>query len=76
MIEDWAEYPDRGLVRRELYPWNDHEPGRYSDETIGFLNKQLWRVAPKLEVKVTELADLTTPSERQVQISTHILNPI
>jgi hypothetical protein len=55
MIE---EFPDRGLVRRELYPWNDHEPDRFSQESLDFLNQQMKSVAPKLEVRATELPDL------------------
>src|SRR6201986_5378631 len=38
MIE---EFPDRGLVRRELYSWNDHEPDRFSQESLDFLNQQM-----------------------------------
>lgn len=52
------EFPDQGLVRREIYPWNDHEPNRYSDETLAFLNSELAQVAPKCEAKVTELPTL------------------
>src|SRR5690606_1942832 len=49
-----------GFARREAYPWNDHEPGRYSDETIEFLNSKLRDMAPKCVVKVTELPLLGT----------------
>jgi hypothetical protein len=55
---DISELPDQGLVRREIYPWNDHEPDRFSQETLDFLNKELETVAPKCEVKVTELPTL------------------
>jgi hypothetical protein len=51
-IED---YPDKGSVRRELYPWNHHEPDRFSSEAIQTLNDEMKRVAPKLEVRVAEL---------------------
>lgn len=53
-----AEFPDQGLVRREIYPWNTHEPDRYSNETLEFLNRELAQVAPKCEAKVTELPTL------------------
>ncbi|KAL2271745.1 hypothetical protein VTJ83DRAFT_1116 [Remersonia thermophila] len=43
------DLPDRGAVRREVYPWNAHEPDRFSDESLAFLNEQLAAVAPKLE---------------------------
>lgn len=52
------DLPDQGLVRREIYPWNDHEPNRFSQETLSFLNGQLQNVAPKCEVRVTELPTL------------------
>ncbi|KAE8451279.1 hypothetical protein EG329_004444 [Mollisiaceae sp. DMI_Dod_QoI] len=52
------DLPDQGLVRREIYPWNDHEPNRFSQQTLGFLNGQLKDVAPKCEVRVTELPTL------------------
>lgn len=54
-IED---YPDRGLVRRELYPWNVHEPDRFLDASLEHLNKQMESIAPNLEVKIIELPDL------------------
>ena len=56
------EYPDKGLVRREQYPWNDHEPERTSDECLQFLNNELASIAPKLEVKVSELPLLSAGS--------------
>jgi len=55
---DINDLPDQGLVRREVYPWNDHEPNRFSQETIDFLNAELADVAPKCEVRVTELPTL------------------
>jgi hypothetical protein len=60
---DWKEltvedYPDRSLVRRELYAWNIHEPDRCSEASVQYLNDAMARFAPKLEVRVTELQDL------------------
>ncbi|KAL1611863.1 hypothetical protein SLS60_000084 [Paraconiothyrium brasiliense] len=49
------DYPDKGFVRRELYPWNQHEPDRFSPEALQFLNDEMKRIAPKLEVRVAEL---------------------
>lgn len=54
------DYPDKGLVRREHYPWNHHEPDRFSDECLNILNQELANIAPKLEVKASELPVLTT----------------
>ena len=52
------DYPDKGLVRREIYPWNSHEPDRYSEASVKYLNEILQKVAPKLAVGITELDDL------------------
>ena len=49
------DYPDKGYVRRELYPWNEFEPDRFSADVLKVLNNEVDRIAPKLEVKVTEL---------------------
>jgi len=50
---------DQGTVRRECYPWNTFEPDRCSDESVAFLNAEMSKVAPKLEVKATKLPALT-----------------
>ncbi|KAF2031262.1 hypothetical protein EK21DRAFT_111087 [Setomelanomma holmii] len=56
--------PDKGFVRREQYPWNEHEPNRFSKECLQLLNEQMANVAPKLEVKIAELPLLSsTPSK-------------
>ncbi|KAF2751865.1 hypothetical protein M011DRAFT_435013 [Sporormia fimetaria CBS 119925] len=52
---DVDEYPDRGLVRREQYPWNTWEPDRFSEESLNCMNEQMAAVAPKLEIKKTSL---------------------
>lgn len=49
------DLPDWGTVRREVYPWNDFEPDRFSDESLAFLNEQLAEMAPKCCVKVAQL---------------------
>lgn len=66
---DTSLLPDQGLVRREVYPWNDHEPDRFSQETLDFLNAELASVASRCEVKVTELPTLIE-SAGESQIST------
>lgn len=52
------EYYESTAVRRELYAWNTHEPNRFSDESLEELNDQLSNVAPKLEIRATELPAL------------------
>ncbi|KAJ2905606.1 WD tetratricopeptide repeat domain-containing protein [Zalerion maritima] len=49
------ELPDHGMVRREVYPWNRHEPNRFSDEALTFLNNELAIMAPKCVVQVAQL---------------------
>ncbi|OCL04336.1 hypothetical protein AOQ84DRAFT_120174 [Glonium stellatum] len=49
------DYPERGYVRRELYPWNSYEPDRFSAESLKFLNDEMSKVAPKLGVVATDL---------------------
>lgn len=52
---DLELWPDSGLVRRECYPWNDVEPDRFSQESLGFLNAEMAKVAPKLQVRAVAL---------------------
>ncbi|KAH8815682.1 hypothetical protein F5884DRAFT_664455 [Xylogone sp. PMI_703] len=55
---DINSLPEQGLVRREIYPWNHHEPNRFSDESLNFLNEELKAVSTKCVAKVTELPTL------------------
>ncbi|KAK7398269.1 hypothetical protein QQX98_012359 [Neonectria punicea] len=50
-----ADLPDDGLVRREIYPWNDHEPDRFSPEALAALNSRLRLIAPKCAIEVATL---------------------
>jgi hypothetical protein len=60
-IPEPDEYPEWGRVRREVYPWNSHEPDRSTQESLASLNELLATAAPKLEARITELPDLTKP---------------
>jgi len=53
------DLPDLGSVRKELYPWNTHEPDRFSDATLQFLNNEVSKVAPSCEVHAVSLPLLT-----------------
>ncbi|KAL1853678.1 hypothetical protein VTK73DRAFT_8904 [Phialemonium thermophilum] len=55
--------PDRGAVRREVYPWNTYEPDRFSQETLAYLNESLETVAPKCAVRVSTLPVLHQDGE-------------
>jgi hypothetical protein len=50
-----SDFPDWGMVRREVYPWNVYEPDRFSDESLHFLNKELSTMAPKCVVQAATL---------------------
>lgn len=52
------DLPDQGLVRREIYPWNHHEPDRFSKQSLDILNTELAAVAPKCIAQVAELPTL------------------
>lgn len=49
------ELPNQGRARRELYPWNHHEPDRFSEESLKFLDREIKKVAPKCEVRAVSL---------------------
>ncbi|KAL8686086.1 MAG: hypothetical protein Q9218_007359, partial [Villophora microphyllina] len=62
---DWnprTDLPEQGHARRELYPWNHHEPDRFSKENLSILNERIKKIAPKCEVRVTSLPVLETQS--------------
>lgn len=44
-----------GGCRREVYPWNDHEPDRYNEETVASLNATMAGSSKKVEIKVVDL---------------------
>lgn len=50
---DSSTWPDSGMVRREVYPWNSFEEDRLTE--LSTLNDMMSDVAPKLEVKAVEL---------------------
>lgn len=67
---DVDEYPDKGYVRREQYPWNEYEPDRSSQECLQLLNEMLMEIAPKLEVRVSELPLLSSNSSTKAPTPT------
>jgi hypothetical protein len=57
-----------GLARREIYPWNKHEPDRMSKESLDEINSKLKDLAPNLEARVSilpALSILTLTDEQQ-----------
>ncbi|KAI7221680.1 hypothetical protein KC333_g1600 [Hortaea werneckii] len=52
-----SSWLDHGMVRREVYPWNEYEPDRLNE--LPQLNVLMEKVAPQLEVKVVDLPELT-----------------
>jgi hypothetical protein len=69
------DYPDKGSVRRERYPWNEHEPKRVCPESIRFLNEELSAVAAKLEVKAVSLPILLSHDEPAKYVVSTTLAP-
>ena len=52
------DLPEQGMVRREVYPWNDHEPNRCNEEELRPINTQLKDIAPSCEVRAVALPTL------------------
>ena len=50
-------------ARREIYPWNDHEPDRFSEEIMSAINSDLETCAPKCKVVAVNLPLLTQPKD-------------
>lgn len=49
------DLPENGAARREIYPWNGHEPDRVSDESLFFINTEFKKHGPKCEIRAVEL---------------------
>ena len=58
--------PEDGSVLRQIYPWNGHEPDRFSEEHLSNLNYEISKVAPKCEVLVTELPLLRNQDSNKI----------
>ena len=52
------DLPEQGMVRREVYPWNDHEPDRCDEEDLQNINTRLKDIAPSCEVRAVALPTL------------------
>lgn len=52
------DLPDVGSVRREVYPWNEHEADRNASAALALLNAEMSKAAPGLAVRITELPNL------------------
>lgn len=50
------EWPDSGLVRREVYPWNKYEADRMAN--MDWIQTEMEQVSTKLEVRIVELPSL------------------
>lgn len=56
------DLPEKGSARREIYPWNSHEPDRFSSSSLQFLNSEMRKAAPKCEVRAVSLPFLSQPA--------------
>lgn len=78
---DWSNFdpknhlPEQGSVRRELYPWNDYEPDRFSESSLSFLNNELRKIAPKCEILAVSLPLLLEHSSQDNSIISSTLSP-
>lgn len=54
-----------GHVRREVYPWNGHEPDRFESSILSLMNTELAEYAPKCEIRAVELPLLGTERDSQ-----------
>ena len=54
------DLPENGAARREIYPWNDHEPDRFSNESLFIINNECKMYGPNAEIRVVELPILDT----------------
>jgi hypothetical protein len=70
-----AKLPNSGFARREVYPWNEHEPDRSSPGALQELNNRLKAVAPNLEVRSTNLPVLHDPNISLYDHETSPANP-
>ena len=57
---DYVQDAKLGFSRREIYPWNEHEPDRMSDECLQELNEKMKEVSDCLEVRRTVLPTTST----------------
>lgn len=72
-----------GGCRREVYPWNHHEPDRYNPKTVASLNAKMAESSGKVEIRVVnlpilqkrqdplnklELSDKVSGSEKQLGV--------
>lgn len=60
---------EEGLVRRERYIWNEHEPDRLSPHKLKELNERLRDVAPKCEVRSVSLPLLSSKAAQENSVS-------
>lgn len=63
------DLPQNGHARREIYPWNMHEPERYTASDLSLLNAELSKIAPKCEVRAVELPLLIPSNSVTIPVS-------
>lgn len=73
--------PENGAARREIYPWNDHEPDRFSKETLSIINTECKKYSPKCEIRAVQLPILDSsnsskPSQTIKQLGIFATTPI
>ncbi|MCJ1334225.1 hypothetical protein MMC10_010932 [Thelotrema lepadinum] len=71
-----SELPNRGFVRREVYPWNHFMPDRYGEDYIRTLNEQLAGTTSTCCVKSVVLPALDGESTTRRQLGLFALEDI
>lgn len=74
VLSAFQNLPEEGVVRREVYPWNEHEPDRFSSTNMHDLDVLVRKVATKCEVRAVSLPLLTSGSSREPKSSDERLN--
>ncbi|KAL9128997.1 MAG: hypothetical protein Q9217_002431 [Psora testacea] len=64
-----TDLPENGSVRREIYAWNKHEPDRFSEDSISFLNTEMRKCAPACEVLAVDLPLLGDDKEHDSELA-------
>ena len=74
-VQSETKYPGTGSVRREIYPWNEHEPDRFSKDSLDALGIQMQKCASKCEIRAVELPVLINKSLSESISSTDQRDP-
>lgn len=61
---DSVTFPLFGWSKRQIYPWNEHEPDRMGQEALRDINERLATAAPALEARLSTLPALAPTAKK------------